>query len=249
MRDREYSISKPKGIYRIIFFGDSITCYGKYTDLLEERLNEAFPGRFEVWNCAIGGQGIKEYESYLRRRCLKYAPDMVIIGLNIGDDFRPAPVIFKTASGQINCYRPFRASNFVVDNWLYCHSYLYRFLMTRIEERIGYRGKDDFVTQESFGEKYLRRIRDTASARGIKLLIVIFPRLAPDSEETVNYKAVTTALNNLKLDRIDLHEYFLKKERTGLRQRPEDNCHPSEKGDIIAAGAIFDYLDKELGSR
>ena len=40
MRDKEYTLKKEKGIYRIVVLGDSITMYGYYTDFLEESLIE-----------------------------------------------------------------------------------------------------------------------------------------------------------------------------------------------------------------
>jgi hypothetical protein len=246
MYDKEYSIKKPKGIYRILFLGDSITCYGKYTHFLEEKLVQLFPNRFEVWNCAVGGYGTKEYECYLRQRCMRYSPDMVVIGLYIGDDFKLQRVLFRTKGGQLNCYRPLRIINFPVDNWLYCHSFLYRFLMTRLEDYIKYGNKYDFTSQELFGKTYLGKIQNITQKKNIPLLVVVFPYLRPDSEETIEFKVVSKVLDDLRIERIDLHKYFSKNERIHLRKNSNDDCHPNQAGDKIAAEVIFDYLYKKL---
>ena len=118
MRDKEYDIEKPKGIYRIIVLGDSITMYGHYTDYLEDLLNKDFGNKIEVWNCSIGGHGIKDYYHNLKYRCLTYHPDMVIIGFCL-NDFSLTAIMFRNKNGKLLCYRPFRLLKGEFDNWLY----------------------------------------------------------------------------------------------------------------------------------
>jgi lysophospholipase L1-like esterase len=92
-RDREYEISKPPGVMRILGIGDSVM-FGQgvsqekmYLTVLEKRLNQMYKSvKWEVINAGIPGYNtVMEVES-LKEKGLKYGPDIVIIGF-VGNDF------------------------------------------------------------------------------------------------------------------------------------------------------------------
>lgn len=83
MRDREYSLKKPRGVYRILVLGDSITEWGKWSDYLESALNEE--GNYEVLNCAVAGWNLFQYHEYIKHKALQYEPDMILIGFCLND--------------------------------------------------------------------------------------------------------------------------------------------------------------------
>jgi lysophospholipase L1-like esterase len=98
LRDREYPLEKPAGVYRIVMLGDSTTLgWGVPVEqtvakILETRLNGlAVPGRrFEVLNAGVGNydtvQEVAHYLTYDRA----YHPDMVILQYFI-NDAEPVP--------------------------------------------------------------------------------------------------------------------------------------------------------------
>jgi len=241
MRDKERNINKPKGIYRIIIHGDSISM-GSYPHNLEEQLNEDFNNKVEVWNCSIGGQGIREYYNYLKYRSLNYKPDMIIIGFCL-NDFNLTPVMFKTADGELHCYRPFQVLKGNFDNWLYCHSNLYRFILATIEEK--YFGK---FSPYAFGTEYLGKIKAIAQERSIPLLAVIFPYFRSDSEESQEYKVMKRVINELNVECIDLHKIFKREERYKFLQKDHltDFIHPNEEAHAIVAEVIRQHIKQKI---
>lgn len=238
MRDKEYKINKPPGVFRIIVLGDSITMFGKYTDYLEELLNKGSSVEREVWNCAIGGHNLKDYYYNLRYRSIKYDPDLLIIGLCLNDGHL-SPVMFRTTDGRMHCYRPFKLLKGEFDNWFYCHSDLYRLILSNIETKFI---KQNPIDSESLARIYLSKIMNITKTHKIPLLLVIFPHLSPDSENTNEYKAIKGVVNELGIEHIDLHEVFKPQERHLYLDKAEDIIHPNDNAHRIAAGVIAQYL-------
>jgi lysophospholipase L1-like esterase len=95
LRDREFSLEKPKGVYRILVLGDSIT-FGwgvpqdkTFSKLLEQSLNkEPPPGRtgpFEVINTGVGNYNTAQEVAFFKERGQLYKPDMVLLAFFIND--------------------------------------------------------------------------------------------------------------------------------------------------------------------
>ena len=88
-RDKEYSLDKHLGVYRIIMIGDSFTMgYGveiedSFSKVLEKKLKKR--GKYEVMNLGVIGYSLREYINFLKYKGLKYSPDLVIFNL-IRDD-------------------------------------------------------------------------------------------------------------------------------------------------------------------
>ena len=100
LRDREYALSKPSDVYRIIMLGDSTTLgWGvpfeqTIPKILERELNRVgVPGyrRCEVLNAGVGNYGtvqeVAHYETYDRA----FHPDLVVLDYFI-NDAEPVPV-------------------------------------------------------------------------------------------------------------------------------------------------------------
>jgi len=92
LHDNEYSLRKEPGTFRIVGVGDS-SLFGwgvPFEDsglkVLERRLNETFgPRKFEVINFAVPGYNTAMEAETFVRRCLEYAPDLVILNFNTND--------------------------------------------------------------------------------------------------------------------------------------------------------------------
>jgi hypothetical protein len=92
LHDYEYSRRKEPGTFRIVGVGDS-SLFGwgvPFEDsglkVLERRLNEKSRGRkFEVINFAVPGYNTAMEAETFVKRCLEYAPDLVLLNFNTND--------------------------------------------------------------------------------------------------------------------------------------------------------------------
>jgi lysophospholipase L1-like esterase len=121
LRDNEYSMTKPHGVYRILVLGDSTTFgWGVSLDetaskILERQLNALHvPGyeRFEVINAGVGNYDTVQEVTYYKTRGRNFNPDMVVLMYFINDP-EPVPVQKKI--------------------WLIDRSYLVAFLTNRFD--------------------------------------------------------------------------------------------------------------------
>ncbi len=100
LRDNEYSLAKPPGVYRILMLGDSTT-FGwgvplneTTAKILERELNAVHvPGveRFEVINAGVGNYDTVQEVTYYQTRGRDFHPDLVVLGYFI-NDAEPVPV-------------------------------------------------------------------------------------------------------------------------------------------------------------
>lgn len=93
--DSEFTLEKPKDVFRIAIFGDSfvqsrqVPVEKSFHYILEQKLNRAIAGqKFEVLAFGIGGNGTFKNYLYLNQYGLKYKPDLVILGFLPANDFR-----------------------------------------------------------------------------------------------------------------------------------------------------------------
>ena len=97
LRDREHSISKPAGTYRIVILGDSyaeamqVDVERTFWSLLPKRLASCgfAPGkRVETLNFGVSGYGTAHELLTLQERVWPYSPDMVLLAFFPGNDVR-----------------------------------------------------------------------------------------------------------------------------------------------------------------
>jgi len=87
----EYPRQKPEGAFRILATGDAFTsAEGVDTDrawprLLEEILQQSWPGKVEVLNFAVTGYGPNQYARIVREFAPAYRPDLILIELFVND--------------------------------------------------------------------------------------------------------------------------------------------------------------------
>jgi hypothetical protein len=96
-RDRERSVAKPAGTFRIVVLGDSmiealqVDLEKTFAALLERRLNEcgAFSGRkIEVLNLGVSSYGTAQQLLTFRYYGAAYSPDLVLAAFFAGNDVR-----------------------------------------------------------------------------------------------------------------------------------------------------------------
>ncbi len=91
LRDREFPYRKPDGVRRILSLGDSFASgYGvaadsTYAKVLERGFTEDGL-RWEVLNAGVGSTGTAHQLAYFLDEGHKYEPDIVLVGLFVGND-------------------------------------------------------------------------------------------------------------------------------------------------------------------
>jgi lysophospholipase L1-like esterase len=91
LRGEEFKEEPESGVKRILVVGDSNT-FGwgvnrseRFTNLLEERLNQENSARYQVINAGIPGWGMKDFHFFLKERGINYNPDIVVVAFNFND--------------------------------------------------------------------------------------------------------------------------------------------------------------------
>ena len=101
IRDSEYTLKAPSGVYRVLALGDSQT-FGNGLELkdtwpkqLESTLNQSNNGiRFEVINSGLPGSDTWQHEIIFNRMISNYHPDSVVLAFYVNDvvkRFTPSP--------------------------------------------------------------------------------------------------------------------------------------------------------------
>ncbi len=96
-RDREHSLQKPAGVYRVAVLGDSyseamqVAREHTFWALLPERLRACGfqpRKRIEVLNFGVSGYGTAQQYVMLKSTAMRYAPDLVLLQFSNGNDLR-----------------------------------------------------------------------------------------------------------------------------------------------------------------
>src|ERR1700733_336546 len=210
LRDREFSLEKPSGVYRVMMLGDSTT-FGwgvKPEDtaakFLERKLNADLPAgynRVEVMNTGVGNYDTVQEVTYYETIGWKYHPDLVVLVFFIND---PEPV-------------PVEKKGFLIDR-----SYLIAFATNRIDgamRHIGVRPDwktyyaslyDDDRPGFQACKKALISLAASTRSHDAKLLVAILPELHQINGDSYPFRAahqkirdVMTAENVSVLELID----------------------------------------------
>jgi lysophospholipase L1-like esterase len=249
LRDYEYSLTKPAGVYRIMLLGDSTT-FGwgvpvneTTAKILEQNLNaKHLPGydQVEVLNAGVGNYDTVQEVTYYETRGQAFHPDLVVLVYFIND---PEPV-------------PVERKGFLVDS-----SYLIAFSVNRFDgvlRRIGTRPDwskyysslyDDNRPGFQACKAALVDLAAATQREHTKLLVAILPELHqinnsyPFAAAHHKIKDVLAAEHAPVLDLID-----------GLRNHgPESTLwvtplddHPNGKANTLVAVQIQDWILSEF---
>jgi lysophospholipase L1-like esterase len=158
IRDLEYSVPKPTGVFRIAAVGDSCT-FGFGLELedtwpkqLERELQKVRPGA-EVINFGVMGYNTPQEAERIQDKVLKYSPDLIIIGYSLNDIG-----VFSRERRVLNTYKGYNSflstgSDFV--DGLLSHLKTYMLIKNRL-----YLKKTNADTRPQYskdGLKYIRR--------------------------------------------------------------------------------------------
>ena len=172
LRDREHTIEKRPGAWRVACLGDSVTLgWGirpeeSWPQILEERA--AASGRdLDVMNVALGGWSTRQELIAYRRIARRYRPDQVLVGICLND----------VAEMQNNLSRP---PKLVAE--LYRRSAFVRWLVRAREREIAaveelFRSPEAPSVRHGYERMFadLRALRDEVRADGARFGILVFP--------------------------------------------------------------------------
>jgi lysophospholipase L1-like esterase len=189
LRDREFSLEKPSGVYRVMMLGDSTT-FGwgvKQEDtaakFLERKLNGDLPAgynRAEVMNTGVGNYDTVQEVTYYETIGWKFHPDLVVLVFFIND---PEPV-------------PIEKKGFLIDS-----SYLIAFATNRFDGLLRHAGaRPDWKTYYAslYGDdrpgfqackNALISLANSTRSHDAKLLVAILPELHQINGDTYPFKA------------------------------------------------------------
>jgi lysophospholipase L1-like esterase len=249
LRDDEYSVTKPDGVYRIMMLGDSTT-FGwgvplneTSAKILERNLNaEHVPGydHVEVLNAGVGNYDTVQEVTYYETRGRAFHPDLVVLVYFIND---PEPV-------------PVERKGLLIDS-----SYLIAFSVNRFDGvliRIGTRPDWNRYYSSLYEDNRpgfqackaaLLNLASTTKRENTKLLVAILPELHqingsyPFTAAHKKIKDVLAAEHAPVLDLIDgLRNHGPEKT---LWVTPLDD-HPNGKANTLVAAQIQDWILSNL---
>lgn len=224
-----YSIEKPKDVYRIISLGDSYTrglfvnISDNYSELLEDMLNNYSKNcssykKFEVINLGMSGYDIMYSAARFEKRGLKYKSDVVVWFLK-ADDFTSNPKFWRK-----------------IDN-------KYFSLLASFDAK--------YVHQKSV-VKYiiepLSRVFNVTKKENIKLIVFTSHPLVSGDYGKILEEAISnyTHIEYVKLEPdVDYYHQnltiYYDEENPDLSDR-----HPNEKGHKYIASKLYDYITSNV---
>jgi lysophospholipase L1-like esterase len=249
LRDREFSLQKEPGTYRIMILGDSMTVgwgapvEATYPKVLEQRIadsrSRASVPRVEVINTGVGNYNTCQELAYFRDRGLKYEPDMLVLGFYI-NDAEPTP---KPSGG-----------------FLSRHSYLYVVASSFLD------GLNRMAAQkESFADYYrglyqpeqpgwqacrkaLLELHRLCSDNGIKFRVLLIPELHSPAEN-YPFEEVHTLIKDIGREHgfgvIEVRQAMEGVDPPRLWVSAGD-AHPSALAHRIIADELFDALSADF---
>jgi lysophospholipase L1-like esterase len=250
LRDYEYSLTKPAGVYRIMLVGDSTT-FGwgvplneTTAKILERNLNaQHIPGydHVEVLNAGVGNYDTVQEVTYYETRGLAFHPDLVVLVYFIND---PEPV-------------PVERKGFLVDS-----SYLIAFSVNRFDgvlRRIGTRPDwnkyysslyDDNRPGFQACKAALTDLASTTKRENTQLLVAILPELHQINDSypfTAAHQKIKDVLASENIPVLDLID--------GLRNHgPESTLwvtplddHPNGKANALIVAQMRHWILSDLG--
>lgn len=254
-QSRIVPLVKPQATIRIAAIGDSLTeqwdlpGYANYTNFLEELLRERVPGgNHEVLPLGIGGYNTWQQRHFFERYLSRLETDVLLLQYcaNDGDvmTLRPrepgAPVPTDEWPSYEIAGERFGRPDYAVSAIGPVHSRLLWLISHRLSSPQALHGYHQVAGNEQQRNAFIW-FRNLAAARGIPLLVVIFP-LLDDSYPQPESRYIKHLLSNLGIDHFDVLPALLESGPLALLAR--DLYHPTNEGHRLVARAILDYLVK-----
>jgi len=260
LRDKEYTYTKPKNVFRILCLGDSCT-FGlgvsiskTYHSLLENKLNQEYPTdkiRYEVINAGCTGYTSSQGLSFYRLKGRHYKPDIVVCYFGNNEVVKQ---VHLSDRNILYDSVPYGLKFF--QNQVLLRSALYRLMRKFIIEKVG---KKDTKEAENVAR---------VSIEDYGKNILMFEHLCKKSDSEVIFLAAPISKNAVfagkpkMKDDIILYRKFLEEmakehnlhmlkiaEMTELSEMVgsdriyfQDVSHPTEMGHELIMNRLYEYL-------
>jgi lysophospholipase L1-like esterase len=247
-RDREHSVAKPPGVYRIVVLGDSVAA-GLHVErnedifppMLEQLLNQRGL-HAEVINLAVSGYNTQQEVETLAERGLQYHPDLVLVAYTMSSREHLDGDILKTLLEAER--RQTGVSRARADSWL-VSSALYRFLRFRVMAAAAHPPADpqhylDLVSADTVAP-YFGVLRELSRQHHFQVLIAVFPRFVRTFRDYgfgAQHQFVHDLARQNGFALVDLLVPFSDCRHAAAQPISFDNFHPAPYGHRCAAQAI-----------
>ena len=273
LRDYEYSTRKEPGTFRIVGVGDSslfgwgVRLEDSGLKVLERRLNERFrPQKFEVIDFAVPGYNTAMEAETFVRKCLDYAPDLVLLNFNTNDYDVPEFMRRQTDLSTLRRSYLFDLAYSVyagimgVDQQLAVFDDNYRapkgYPAARLDEDPAMPDEYRYMVGAKGVVRALEKLTAAARERGIPLVafdVKAYPGLDPkyvrDELRDGQRELLERESQRLGFHFLNTYAYFM----DYLKQHPDVNSrtvfavspadgHPNALAHSINAQALFEYL-------
>jgi lysophospholipase L1-like esterase len=266
IRDKEIVIPKPKGLFRLIYLGDSIPWdkHG-FVDYTRETLVKE--GNIEVINAGVPGYGTYQELMFLKIYLLQTSPDLILLTYCLNDnhkflhhfDEKAKMLQTKEALESLKINSEF--------DEIISRSYLLTRIKAGIELRWKHNTKSRFPWESRtdmgiawkdrpwvYFEEYLVEMKDVLSKKGSRLAIVVFPFEPQLNEEYLradyNYvlkpqKILEKLCDKHNIPCLDLFQPFHNRQKQGVRLF-RDGIHLNDNGHKLAAEEILRFLHERM---
>lgn len=276
-KDVERKKEKEPGVYRILGLGDSFA-FGvvphrfNFMTLLEKHLNQC--NKVEVMNMGIPWLDPEDFLSVLVHEGLEFNPDLVMVCFFVGRDFLPNERSIYTYSYAASFLKFIYDLHFRYEGQVYHGKAVYYDEKPTLtndtfmhcengRSRIFVKNYDKFPALFDGAIAPLREIKEICSARGIDLLVVMFPdemqvnaplqsevlaasKHSPDQFDfALPDRMLSRELENMNVKQLDLLEPF---KQVSARERLYKlrDTHWNIAGNRLAAEVIGNYLSNTI---
>lgn len=247
LRDDEIAVEKPAGTRRIAALGDSVT-FGwtvpgelSWPNQLESMLNTRDPVRYQVMNFGVGGYSTSDEAVVLRSKALPLDPDLILVAYHPNDP-------------ETDPVQPLHQVFHDPEWWE--HSNILRLLAW------GKRFMEINILGSGEAYRYLHApggphwpsvlkgfddMKEAASAKGVQVVLVMFPTLSvSDRWDTYPYADLHAQVLESARERgflvLDLLPVFGSSGRS-VKEIAADDEHPNAEGLRIAAEAVLGFIE------
>ena len=186
MRDREHSVEKTEGVFRLLVLGDSfmealqLPFEASFPSLLEGDLSRRTRRRFEVLNASVSGWGTDDELKYLMSYGLRWKPDLVVVAMTLHNDIndnlrerfhttRNGALIEKRNTMSSLAYRVIQLKGFMATRF---HTYQLLIRARRVTEM-----RIEANQLEAHVVDLFRVAEDERMSRGLELTTLLLDRI------------------------------------------------------------------------
>jgi hypothetical protein len=251
---REHLCPKPKGVFRILVFGDSFTFGEGVSDeeTYAARLEERLPGA-EVVNLGVHGYGHDQMLLYLKEVGAAYEPDVVVLGF-VHDDmernrlaFRDfAKPRFELRGGRLVLTAvpvPTPEAVLAAEPWRSKFKDLFTMLSARVRERVSLAARERNLLTTALLDEFQRTVEGMGSRPLLAYLPVWDELEAPPGARTAGEAFFIPYCAERRVAHVLLRKAFLAEHDGGTPLKATGHWGPAEHE--IAARGLRDALVKE----